>query len=97
VNYISNGNVQYAIHVLWLEDEAFIVEKVELEMYQDIIIINDKTCPIRYFIYSKRNHILNHRLTPLSTLPHQGGALKAVEKCGRKFVNLYFIELVESS
>merc|ERR1711953_926558 len=47
------SNQQYAIHILWLQDEAFIVEKVELDMYEDIIILNDKTCPMRYFIYSK--------------------------------------------
>jgi len=41
-----------ACHILWLEDEAFIIEKVELDFYEEIRILNDKTCAMRYFIFS---------------------------------------------
>ena len=43
-----------ACHILWLDDEAFIIEKVELDFYEEIRILNDKTCAMRYFIFSPR-------------------------------------------
>lgn len=46
-----------AVHVLILHEEAFIVEKVELELFESvnaIAIIADECCLNRYFIYSNR-------------------------------------------
>lgn len=41
------------VHLLLLDDEAFVVEKVELDLFEEIIIINDASCSTRYFIQSK--------------------------------------------
>ena len=49
-----------ACHILWLEDEAFIIEKVELDFYEEIRILNDKTCAMRYFIFSPRFDFFYH-------------------------------------
>ena len=46
-----------AAHTLILNDEAFIVEKVELDLFESanaIAIIADNCCLNRYFIYSNR-------------------------------------------
>jgi hypothetical protein len=42
--------------VLILAEEAYVVEKVELDFADQVIgILNDDSCKSRYFIYSNRN------------------------------------------
>ena len=41
------------VHLLLLDDEAFVVEKVELDLFEEIILINDVSCSSRYFVQSK--------------------------------------------
>jgi len=57
------ANSEFAAHILMLEDEAFIVEKIELRlqgaagMKSSVGIIVDESCKSRYFIHSNRNGV----------------------------------------
>ena len=52
-NVLCVASSSLAVHLLLLDEEAFVVEKLELDLFEEIRVINDQTCASRYFIQSK--------------------------------------------